>query len=168
MGVRWPGVALVVRDMAWGAVLAVPIILVTAALANVLVNLLGTQPDSPLPSTREPTGIALNFLAAVVIAPIGEELFFRGFSLTAWERSLGWRSALIRASIFFAFVHILTVSGDTFSDAVAKAAIAFAIRLPVAFALGWVFLQRRSIFASIGLHAAFNGLLLLIAELAVR
>jgi membrane protease YdiL (CAAX protease family) len=168
MGVRWQGATRVIGDVAWGAVLAVPIILVTAVLAGVLVNLLGTQPDSPLPATKEPTGIALNFLAAVVIAPIGEELFFRGFSLTAWERSIGWRGALIRASLFFAFVHILTVSGPTFSEATAKAAIAFAVRLPVAFALGWVFLQRRSIFASMGLHAAFNGLLLLIAEVGTR
>jgi membrane protease YdiL (CAAX protease family) len=37
------------------------------------------------------------------------------------------------------------------------------VRIPVAFALGWIFLQRRSIFASVGLHAAFNGILLLIA-----
>ena len=168
MGIRWPGVASVVRDLAWGAVLAVPVILVTAILAGVLVSLLGTQPDSPLPATREAAGIAFNVLAAVVVAPIGEEIFFRGFSLTAWGRSIGWRQGLIRASLFFAVVHVLTVSGATFSDAAAKAVIGFAVRVPVALALGWVFLRRRSIFAPMGLHAAFNGLLLLIAEAAAR
>jgi membrane protease YdiL (CAAX protease family) len=55
------------------------------------------------------------------------------------------------------------VGGATFNEAIAKAFIGFAVRVPVAFALGWVFLQRRSIIAPIGLHAAFNGLLLLIA-----
>jgi membrane protease YdiL (CAAX protease family) len=166
MSVRWRGAARAAADIGWGAVLAVPVILATAVLAEVLVKLLGTTPDSPLPSAHDPGGIALNALAAVIIAPIGEELFFRGFSLTAWERSLGSRRALIRASLFFAFVHVLTVGGATFSDAAAKALIGFAVRIPVAFALGWVFVARRSIFASMGLHATFNGLLLLIAAAA--
>ena len=41
-------------------------------------------------------------------------------------------------------------------------------RLPVALALGWLFLRRGSIWASFGLHAAFNGVLLVLAELAVN
>ncbi len=168
MGFRWPGVAAALGHLASGAVYAVPIILVTAIVSGLLVTLLGTQPEPTLPSTREPTGIALNFFAAVVVAPIGEELFFRGFALTAWNRSIGGRGALIRAALFFAFIHVLTVGGATFSEAGAKAIIGFVARVPVAFALGWVFLRRRSILAPIGLHATFNGLLLLIAEAATR
>jgi membrane protease YdiL (CAAX protease family) len=38
----------------------------------------------------------------------------------------------------------------------------------VAFALGLVFIRRRSMWASFGLHATFNGVLLVIAELASR
>lgn len=163
MGIRWPGAPQAVADLLSGGVLALPVILVTALAAGVLVNLLHTTPESPLPGAKDATGVALNVLAAVVIAPIGEEIFFRGFALTAWERAVGARSALVRASLFFAFVHVLTVGGSTFSEAAARALIGFAVRLPVAFALGWVFLRRRSIVAPIGLHAAFNGLLLLIA-----
>ncbi len=168
MGIRRPAVPAVLADLASGAVYAVPIILVTAIVSGLLVTLLGTQPDPALPATRESTGIALNFFAAVVVAPIGEELFFRGFALTAWERAFGARGALIRSALFFAFIHVLTVGGATFSEAGAKAIIGFTARVPVAFALGWVFLRRRSLYASIGLHATFNGLLLLIAELATR
>jgi len=168
MGIRWTGPARVAGDLAWGAVLAVPVVLATAILAGVLVSLLGTQPDSLLPTTRDPAGIAMNVLAAVLIAPVAEEIFFRGFALTAWERTLGARQGLIRASVFFAFVHVLTVGGATFSDASGKAFIGFAVRLPVAFALGWLFLRRRSIFAPMGLHAGFNGLLLLLAELGTQ
>jgi membrane protease YdiL (CAAX protease family) len=166
MGIRWPGGPQAVGHLVSGAILAVPVILATALLAGVLVNFLHTTPDSPLPGARDTTGVLLNVLAAVVIAPIGEEIFFRGFALTAWERALGPRSALIRSALFFAFVHVLTVGGTSFDDAAAKAFIGFAVRIPVAFALGWISLQRRSIFASIGLHAAFNGILLLIAAAA--
>jgi len=166
MRIRWPGLSAALGHLASGAVYAVPVILVTAIVSGVLVTLLGTQPEPTLPSTREPGGIALNFFAAVVVAPIGEELFFRGFALTAWDRSIGGRGALIRSALFFAFIHVLTVGGATFSEAGAKAIIGFTARVPVALALGWVFLRRRSIFAPIGLHATFNGLLLLIAEMA--
>jgi membrane protease YdiL (CAAX protease family) len=38
--------------------------------------------------------------------------------------------------------------------------------LPVAFVLGWVFVRRGSIWAPIGLHATFNAVLLIIANLA--
>ena len=168
MGARWRGLQPALADLGRGALLAVPVILVTGIVSGVLVNLLGTRPDSPLPTTHEASGFLLNFLAAAVIAPIGEEIFFRGFSLTAWERSLGPRRALIRSALFFAFVHVLTVGGATFSDAASKALIAFVVRIPVAFALGWIFLQRRSVFASMGLHATFNALLLLLAEVATR
>jgi membrane protease YdiL (CAAX protease family) len=163
MGVRWPGLSIALGHLAFGALYAVPVILITSILANLLVKVIGTTPESPLPTASDPSGIALNFLAAVVIAPIGEEIFFRGFSLTAWDRAVGWRSALIRASLFFAFVHVITVGGSTFDEAAGRALIGFVARIPVAFALGWVFLQRRNVIASIGLHASFNGLLLLIS-----
>ena len=41
-------------------------------------------------------------------------------------------------------------------------------RVPIALALGWLFVRRGTIWASFGLHAAFNGILLVIAEIASR
>jgi membrane protease YdiL (CAAX protease family) len=166
MGLPLPRVNVALGHLASGAVLAVPVILMTAVVSGLLVTALGTRPDSPLPVTHDGTGIALNFLAAVIVAPLGEELFFRGFALTAWDRSLGQRRALIRAALFFAFIHVLTVGGATFGEAASRAVIGFTTRLPVAFVLGWLFLRRRSILAPIGLHATFNGLLLLVAQAA--
>ena len=48
-------------------------------------------------------------LGAAIIAPIGEELFFRGFALTAWARDLGVRTAIIRSALLFALVHIANI-----------------------------------------------------------
>jgi membrane protease YdiL (CAAX protease family) len=45
--------------------------------------------------------------------------------------------------------------------------VGFTTRLPVALALGWLFVARRSIWAPLGLHIAFNAILLVIGELAV-
>ena len=44
--------------------------------------------------------------------------------------------------------------------------VGFVDRLPVAFALGWLFVRRRSLWAPIGLHATFNAVLLILADLA--
>ena len=46
--------------------------------------------------------------------------------------------------------------------------IGFVTRLPVAFLLGWLFVRTRSIWASVGLHVAFNATLLLLAEYYLR
>lgn len=152
-------------DLVWGASLALPIVLVTLLLAAVVVGLLGSAPPSPVPPASDAIGFAANLVAAALLAPIGEETFFRGFATTAWARTAGPRAAIIRAGLFFALVHVLTITAGTFSEALRFAFIAFVSRLPVAFALGSVFLRRRSIYASIGMHGAFNAIVLILAEL---
>ena len=52
------------------------------------------------------------------------------------------------------------ISGDNFGQAIGLIVVGSPVRLPVALALGWVFVRRRSIWAAIGLHAAFNAVLL--------
>ncbi|MFI5226534.1 MAG: CPBP family intramembrane glutamic endopeptidase [Candidatus Limnocylindrales bacterium] len=151
-----------VRDVAWGVVLALPVIAITSIVAGLLALVL-PLPDSPLPPSGGGGGLAFNFVAAAVMAPIGEETFFRGFTTTAWSRTMSLRAAVLRAAIFFAAVHVLTVGGADFADAAGRALFAFTTRLPVAIALGWLFVERRSLAAPIALHATFNGLLVLIA-----
>ncbi|HSO30206.1 MAG TPA: CPBP family intramembrane glutamic endopeptidase, partial [Candidatus Sulfomarinibacteraceae bacterium] len=106
--------------------------------------------------------------AGALIAPIYEELLFRGFAATAWARAASPAAAIVRTSLLFALAHVLTQGGETFGDAFGVAVVAAAGRLPVAFVLGWVYLRRQSLWAAIGLHAAFNGILLVLAEAAFR
>jgi membrane protease YdiL (CAAX protease family) len=155
-------------DLAHGAAYAAPVILVTLPIAAILSLLFAVRPDSPLPPSGELAGTIANLIAGAVVAPIGEELFFRAFATTAWARAYGARRALIQGALFFAAVHILTTTGGGAGQAAALALIAFATRIPVALTLGWIFLRQGSIWASIGLHGAFNGILLILAELAVR
>ena len=161
-----PGEGSLVSDVAWGAALAVPAILAAAFLAALLIAVLGTTPEPTLPPTRDPFGATLNVLAAIVIAPFWEELFFRGFTTTAWARTAGPRAAILRAGLFFALVHVITVLGSDFSTALRVAFIAFAIRIPVGLLLGWVFLRRRTLVAPIALHAVYNGIPLVLFLLA--
>lgn len=165
MGVRrFDGTA--VRELLIGAVFAVPVLVVTIALSLVLGAFLERAP-SPLPDSGDVTGLLLNLLSAAVLAPVGEELFFRGFATTAWARQLGraW-PAIARGAVFFALAHVLTLFDATFATGAQRALFSFLGLLPAAVALGWLFLQRRSLYAAIGLHAAFNGVQVLLAFLA--
>ncbi|MBA2701620.1 MAG: CPBP family intramembrane metalloprotease, partial [Chloroflexi bacterium] len=128
-----------VRDLLAGAVWAAPVILATLPLAAVLGALLPVVPESPLPATGELTGLVIQLVAGAVVAPVGEEVLFRGFATTAWARGLGKRRGLIRAALFFALVHVLTISGDSAAQAASLAVVGFATRVPVALTLGWLF-----------------------------
>lgn len=163
-----PGLAGRLGDVARGAAVAIPVIFVTAILADILIAILNVVPESDIPSTAQGGSLGLNLLAAAVIAPIGEEIFFRGFTTTAWARSMGAGRAIVRGAVFFALVHILSISGSTADQALRLVLVAFVARLPVGYALGRLFLARRSIYASMALHATYNGLLIVIATVGSR
>ena len=159
---RFDGVA--VRNLLFGAATAIPVIGLTAIVANALVAVFNEVPPSPLPATGLAAGLVIQLIAGAVIAPIAEEAVFRGFAITAWERTVGERGALVRASLVFALAHVITVSGNSLEEVGGLIAVGFATRIPVALALGWLYLRTRSIWAPLGLHMAFNATLLILAE----
>jgi membrane protease YdiL (CAAX protease family) len=165
MGVVRPDGA-AIRDLLLGALVAIPVLVVTIVLGAVLGSFLERTP-SPLPAAGDGVGLLFNLVTAMVLAPIGEELFFRGFATTAWARALGaaW-PAIIRGALFFAIAHVLTLFDASFEVGLQRAVFSFVALLPVAVTLGWLFLSRRSLYAAIGLHAAFNGIQVLLLFVA--
>ncbi|MET1231804.1 MAG: CPBP family intramembrane glutamic endopeptidase, partial [Candidatus Limnocylindrales bacterium] len=123
------------------------------------------QPTSRIPAVEGGLATLIVVVGAAVVAPIAEEVFFRGFALTAWQRDLGARAALIRSSVFFALVHIANVGGVTFGDAASEALLQVAVIVPLGFVLGWAY-QRHGIGASIAGHVGYNSTLLLLAAAA--
>jgi len=156
MGLRLPASA-AVRDLLLGAVFALPVLLVTLVFGGLLSRFIEPTP-SPLPESGTIGGLLANLVSAAILAPIGEELFFRGFATTAWARAIGPTAAIVRGAAFFAFAHIVTQLDASFAEGAQRAAFSFLALLPIGLALGWVFLTRRSLYASIGMHAAFNAL----------
>jgi membrane protease YdiL (CAAX protease family) len=155
-------------EMAAGATWAIPVIIATIPVSLILLAAFPVTPASPLPPTGEPVGFALSFIAGALVAPFGEEVLFRGFATTAWVRAAGIRAGILRAALVFAFAHVLTTSGTSAGDAFGLAVVGFGTRIPIALALGLIFVRRGSIWAAFGLHAAFNGTLLVMGELANR
>jgi uncharacterized protein len=162
---RWSGEA--ARGLLGGATFAGPMILVTAVVGYVAVQIAGVAPASPLPPTGTTLGLALHLVAGAAIAPVAEEVLFRGFALTAWRRSGGATRAIVLSSVFFVLGHVLFVGGDSFRDSASLAFVGGVVRVPIAFALGWLYVRSGSLWGPIGLHAAFNGILIILGELSV-
>lgn len=93
-------------------------------------------------------------LAAVIVAPICEEIFFRGFVLPGFCRGMpvGW--AIVLSSLLFAVAH-----ADPGS---------FAVLLIIGLALGILRWRTRSIWPSIVLHMLNNGVAALVIVLTMQ
>jgi len=89
----------------------------------------------------DPTVVLVAF---VVVAPIAEELFFRGVAYNAWIRERGPRFALYGSAALFALIH-----GSVF-------ALAPIFALGIALAL--VYRRTGSLPAAMAMHAGFNAI----------
>ena len=160
-GMGWPRPGDALRrlpgDVAAGLAVILPIYTVTVFAGGLLAVILGVSLPAVLPAPRSPVDDLATILTGVVVAPIGEEIFFRGLALTAWWRDRSLRSALLRATIFFAAAHILNVTASSAGEGLRIAFLQFVVILPVGYALGWLFSQR-GILASIAGHMTFNGI----------
>jgi membrane protease YdiL (CAAX protease family) len=143
-------------DLLWGVALALPILTAAGLFATLVLNGTGLSAPVVLPPAMSGVDLAANVLTAGLIAPIGEELLYRGVIAQAWARQSSARRAILFSAIVFAFAHTLTVGGTSVADAASVAAVAFVVRLPLGIALGWLWIRRRSIVATIALHAAYN------------
>jgi len=93
----------------------------------------------------------LAVLAIVGLAPIAEELFFRGVVFNAFKRERGRRWAYIGSAALFAVIHLSVV--------------ALVPIFLLGLALAWVYERTGSLLAPIVMHAVVNGISVAIALL---
>lgn len=95
--------------------------------------------------------LPLLVLAAVVLAPVAEEVFFRGFIFGGLKNSIGFSGAAIFSSLLFALVHMMWASSPPL----------FLVGLGAAIQYG----RYRSLAAPLTLHIAFNSIALIIESM---
>jgi membrane protease YdiL (CAAX protease family) len=138
----------VVRSIAAGVGFGI-VAWIVSTLVLVAVTLLleriGIEPDAQLAEQAiaviDPIVIVL---AIVILAPIAEEIFFRGVVYNAWLREHGRRVALVGSSVLFAAIHLSLVS-----------------LLPIfllGIGLALVYERTRSLLAAMIMHATVNGI----------
>ncbi len=116
-----------------------PVVTGISTLLEIPLSLIGPYPALPLPSNWvESAAYALTF---IVIAPLTEELIYRGFILQAWLQRGMW-VGIVFSGFLFGLIHSQ-----------------IAILLPISFlgmALGLLAYRNQSVFSSILAHASFN------------
>ena len=152
-------------DVGYAIALTIPATFALLIFATLVGQTLGVEAPDVLPVPRTSVEAFAVAAAAAFVAPVGEELFFRGFAVSAWQRDLGPRSALVRSSFFFALVHIANIGATTFREGAAQAVLQLVVIFPLALLLGMLF-QQRGIVASIAGHISYNGLLLVLLFVA--
>jgi membrane protease YdiL (CAAX protease family) len=103
----------------------------------------GDVAEELIDMAASPVDVLLLFLMIVVIAPVVEELFFRGTVLPAIMNRLGTLPAILLSSLWFAASHLQ--------------AIQFPGLLVVGIVLAYCRVRTSSIIPAIALHMAFNG-----------
>jgi membrane protease YdiL (CAAX protease family) len=131
-----------------GLALVVVAAIVLAMVQAIATKVIGHAPKEPDQVVACVHGAGLVFLAPIVIvaAPLGEELFFRGFLYQGLRRRFSiWPAALLSGCLF-GLVHL--------------GGVAFLLIVPslaaVGVGLALVFERRKSLVASMAAHAAFN------------
>ena len=131
-----------------GLALVVVAGIVLALTRSAATAILGHTPRDPEQVIGCVRGLSLAVLGPIVVvaAPLGEELFFRGFLYQGLRRRFAIWPAAILSGVFFGLVHL--------------GGIAFLLIVPsltaVGIGLALVFDRRRSLLASMAAHAAFN------------
>jgi membrane protease YdiL (CAAX protease family) len=99
------------------------------------------QPVEPVLGAVHPLVVVF---ATVILAPVAEEIFFRGVAFTAWTREYGRRRAYLGSAVVFALIHLSLPSV-----------------LPIfllGLGLAWVYERTRSLLSAILIHATFNAI----------
>jgi uncharacterized protein len=126
----------------------------SAAASNLVISLYRAvsnnkveQPEQ-LPTSLTGSRVALAVIAVVIVAPIAEELFFRGFLYQALRKWRGVPQATVLSGFLFALAHghPLLILGI----------------FPLGIILAFLFQRRNSLAATIAAHAFFNGISLII------
>lgn len=140
------------RDACWGIVILVgvmPLILGYNIVAQMVMEWIGIAPDvqdvTRIISESSSLSTKVYFaLLALVVAPVVEELIFRGILLPALTRMAGVKVAIMVVSVLFAAVHGHWPS--------------FVPLFMLSVALCLAYIYRGSLITSIAMHSAFNSL----------
>jgi|SRR5579875_2571104 len=140
------------------AIAAIGGVLLALAVAGIAALLHTPKVDSPIDRlTKDPVSLAIFAVMAVSIAPLFEELLFRGFLQPLLSRTFGVIAGVLLTSVLFGALH-----GPEYSWAwqyVVAVSLAGAV-------FGWVRASSNSIIPSTVMHGCYNGLF--VAALVIK
>lgn len=142
----------ILAGVLYGMGLYVVAVVFVGGILLVLLNALsGEQVRAPeqVPQGLPPAGLVLTTLYAIVIAPFGEELFFRGILFRTLRDRHGLRIGFLGSAVAFGLIHF--IPGDAVDAALLMLVMAF-----TGAALAYLYERRGTIVAPIAAHVTFN------------
>ncbi|PKQ28561.1 MAG: hypothetical protein CVT63_02185 [Candidatus Anoxymicrobium japonicum] len=154
LGIRTRGLG---RGLLLGIVVGLPLLAAAIFMALIAENLFGpVDTDIVSKSVNKISSggvgiglVALLAITLIVLAPICEEIFFRGYLYPALRNKMDKQPAMILNGLIFAAAHFEPVG--------------FLPRFLLGWGLCYVYERNRTIGAPVAGHALYNGLILLIA-----
>jgi membrane protease YdiL (CAAX protease family) len=147
-----------VREALWGvmagAVLYFAVAIVVAVPLTILFNAFSsTEVSTPEQVSADVStgGKVLAVVLAVAIAPIAEELFFRGVLFRSIRDRRGFAVGAVVSALLFGLVHYVP---SPWKDAL----LLQSIMVFTGFALAWIYERRGSIAANMAAHVTFNAI----------
>jgi membrane protease YdiL (CAAX protease family) len=135
----------------------IAVLVLAAALAGLEEGLIQVPTGPPVGIFLPGVPLWLGALTSIVLAPIAEELFFRGLALNAWLREYGLWPALLASSALFGLVHFGLAPVDLLPPELPR----LAVLAGGGVVLGLLALRTGSLIAPITAHAAMNGVTVL-------
>jgi uncharacterized protein len=147
------------RGFGAGLLLYPAIVFLVGAVLSLLYQAVSGHPvqaPEQIPSHLSAVGIVLTVVYAIVIAPIGEEFFFRGMLFGSLRDRFGFWPGAIGSGIAFGLIHY--VPGPALDSLLLMSVMVF-----TGMGLAWIYQRRETIVAPMAAHMAFNviGLLLI-------
>jgi len=145
----WPEVR---AGTGFGALLYPVVVFGVGIVLNLLLQLItGRSIRSPrqLPAHLSTAGVAVSIAYAVVIAPIHEELFFRGILFRSLADRYGFAIGAGGSGLAFGLIHY--VPGPVYGSVLLMGVMVF-----TGVALAWFYERRGNIVATMVAHATFN------------
>jgi membrane protease YdiL (CAAX protease family) len=150
--------ATLVREAVWGVLAGVVLYFGVAVVVAIPLTILFNALSSTEVSTPEQVsanvstgGKVLAVVLAVAIAPVVEELFFRGMLFRSIRDRWGFPIGAVASAVAFGLVHYVP---SPWRDA----ALLQSIMMFTGFALAWIYERRGSIAANMATHMTFNAI----------
>jgi membrane protease YdiL (CAAX protease family) len=143
------------KAVVWGFAFGVPLFLAAISVAYVSEKVFGpTNTDVVSRSVTKmssvsPGLIALLVITLVLLAPVCEEIFFRGYLYPALRNRMNKNPAMILNGLLFAAAHFELIG--------------FLPRFLLGWGLCYIYERNRTLSGSIAGHALYNGLILLLS-----
>jgi membrane protease YdiL (CAAX protease family) len=136
----------------WALVLYPAVVFVVGSVVNLLLRAISgeiVRAPEQIPQHLSSFGIAVTLLYGTVVAPLGEEFFFRGVLFRSIRDRHGFWAGALGSSVVFGLIHYMPGPG-------LNAILLMTVMVFTGIGLAWIYERRGTIVAPMAAHVTFN------------